>query len=70
MKKQTMTRRFYPTGSAVDNPEILKTMNEALLSARNRVESSQDDEVYIVEVVRIVRRTTPTPPPIEVIEVD
>lgn len=55
--KRTMTKRFYKTSSAINYPPILKLLNEAILDATDELESHPDkNEIYIVEVVRIVRR--------------
>lgn len=67
MKEQTMTRRFYSTKSAIEHPPIMKLLVEATADAVKRCEDGHE-EYYVVEVVRIVRRTNPKPP-IEVVDV-
>lgn len=55
--KRTMTKRFYKTSSAVNYPQLLGTYSEALSSATNDLNENEDkNEVYIVEVVAVVRR--------------
>ena len=55
--KRTMTKRFYKTSSAVNYPPLLMLLNEAIVEATNDLEDHPDKEaIYIVEVVRIVRR--------------
>lgn len=62
-----MTKRFYNTSSAVRHPGLLHILPEAIVQAEHYLETHPElEEVYVVEVVRIVRRT---PRPIEVVEV-
>jgi hypothetical protein len=52
----------------MDSPGILKDLEGAITDAQRKVQTG-NDPVYVVEVVRIVRRTAPIPPPIEVVTV-
>jgi hypothetical protein len=55
--KRTMTKRFYKTSSAVNYPPILKLLSEAIEDAKSELEAKPSSEfIYIVEVVRVVRR--------------
>lgn len=65
VKKQTMTKRFYSTSSAVNYPPLLMTLGEAVENAKSKLIDKNLEEIYVVEVVRIVRRVVT---PIEVIE--
>lgn len=59
MAKRTMTKRFYPTAAAV-NSNCLCLLSEAIEKATRRLEREEHiSEIYIVEVVRVVRRSTP-----------
>lgn len=52
-----MTRRFYITSTAVKNPKLLRLFFEAKLNAEDYLINNPDEnEIYIVEVVKIVRR--------------
>lgn len=66
MKKQTMTKRYYATGSAIRAPQILMLLSQAIDKAEEYLEDTALEEYYVVEVVRIVKRAKQ---PIEVIEV-
>lgn len=73
MPKQTMTRRFYASQSAIHAPHIRKLMVEALDDVRNKMAKDESiNEYYIVEIVKVVRRKKPEPilPEVEVIEVE
>lgn len=59
MPKETMTRRFYATKSAINAPVILQTLGEATETAKTRMFGQDIEEYYIVEVVRIVRLPKP-----------
>lgn len=65
MPKETMTKRFYASKSAIRAPFILKTLKEAVDEAKDLIEKNNLEEYYVVEIVRIVRVSRP---PIEVIE--
>jgi hypothetical protein len=67
-RKETMTRRFYSTHSAVKYPPLLGLLPEAIEAGKAKLESNEDiDEIYIVEVVKIIRKVKQ--PTIEVIEI-
>lgn len=77
--KMTMTKRYYFISSAVNyvcedgncvfpfDPPLLLTLGEALESAKSKL-SEKDGltEIYIVEVIKIVRKVSA---PFEVIDV-
>jgi len=64
-KKETMTKRFYSTSSAVNYPPLLTTLGEAIEGAKTKMFANNLEEIYVVEVVRIIRRVQS---PIEIIE--
>jgi hypothetical protein len=76
MNKQSMTRRFYATSSAVEYSPILKTYSEALSDAQSKLlddnsKANKLGEIYIVEVIKIVKLSEPEPvrSAVEVIEI-
>lgn len=63
MRKRTMTKRFY-VGSARmveggDCNHFMRLLPEAIEEGKKRLIASGADEIYIVEVVRVIRRETP-----------
>lgn len=59
----TMTKRFYRTSTANQNPGMLRTYNEAVEEAKEFLENNQQfGEVNIVEVIAVARRDVPKPP--------
>lgn len=69
--KQTITKRYYSTSSAIRRPQIMKLLSEAIDDARKQVESGEAEEYYVVEIVRVIRKIPPKPAvnEVEVIEV-
>lgn len=55
MPKVTMTKRFYLGSASVVNGNNLCTLSEATEKGVSAIESG-DEERYVVEVVRIIRR--------------
>lgn len=59
----TMTKRFYPSSSAIHYEPLRTTYEEAVKLATQRLEDSDKlDEYYIVEIVAVVRKDKPKPP--------
>lgn len=71
--KQTMTRRYYSTHSAVRYPPILQTLSEAIEEGKRKLNDPDckiKDEIYIVEIVKVIRVVEDKNElPIEVIEI-
>ena len=68
--KTTMTRRFYSTRSAIQRPQFLGLLTEAIEDAKRKLaEHPEHDEYYIVEIKKIVRREEPKPP-ITIVDVE
>lgn len=53
--KRTMTKRFYVGTASIGSNGFLKTLPEAIADAKAKLEAG-DDERFIVEVVKVVRR--------------
>jgi len=54
---QRLERRYYSSRSAVEYPQILKTKEEAIADARQKLHDGNGgyEEIYIVEVVKVVK---------------
>ena len=60
MKSKTKKnpKRFYITRTAVNNPLMLKTLNDAVNAGRSSVET-HNDAIYVVEIVKVIKREKP-----------
>lgn len=73
--KQSMTRKYYATCSAIEYAKLLGTMSEAMTDAENKLrevnsKANKIGEIYIVEVVKIMRfESSPEVKPIKVVEI-
>ena len=67
--KRTMTRRFYVGSSNFSNTienngshPLVTTLADAITSAKKKINDDITDVVYIVEIIKIVRRIPPKLP--------
>lgn len=65
MKKRhsaTISFPYYSTRSAFQNPQMLcLSLEAAITQAERKLSNNGEDEIYIVKIVKIVRRHKPMP---------
>lgn len=62
MAKVRLAKRFYSTRSAVEYPNMLRgTLDDAIKQAEEKLMINGHDEIYIVEIVKVVKRHQPRP---------
>ena len=62
MPTEKMLNRFYSTRSAIEHPIMLcPTIGGAIAQAERKLFNNDHDEIYIVQVVKVVRRHIPKP---------
>ena len=58
-KTRKNPKRFYITRTAVNNPLMLKTLDNAITAGRLSVEVGHGDTIYVVEIVKVIKREKP-----------